>query len=221
MLAVIGQLLPLALAVALSTVPITAVITILLSQQSRAALPFMLCFFVGTLLVTALFSLGLRAAPLRTTRGAEDWFAAIEVIIGAAIVTYAIVIFARRHLSVAPEEMPRWLRAVGKLRPWQAAGLGLILSVRPKSLLLTAAAGLVIGPARLSTTEFVVAILVFVILGTSTVTVPVILALARPTAARRPLQAAERWITHNSRTVTVIVALVIGTVLVGNGLTRF
>jgi hypothetical protein len=221
MLAVIGQLLPIALAVALSTVPITAVITILLSQQSRAALPFMLCFFAGTFVVTSLFSLGLRAVPLRTTRGAEVWFAVFEVIIGLAIVTYAIVIFARRHLSTAPEEMPRWLRAVGKLRPWQAAGLGLILSVRPKSLLLTAAAGLVIGPARLSTSEFVVAILVFVILGTSTVTVPVILALARPAAARRPLRAAERWITRNSRTVTVIVALVIGKVLVGNGLTRF
>ncbi|HEY2643553.1 MAG TPA: GAP family protein [Galbitalea sp.] len=221
MLAVIGQLLPIALAVALSTVPITAVITILLSQQSRAALPFMLCFVAGTLIVTGLFSLGLRAVPLRTTRGAEVWFAVFEVIIGVAIVTYAIVLFARRHLSTAPEEMPRWLRAVGKLRPWQAAGLGLVLSVRPKSLLLTAAAGLVIGPARLSTSDFVIAIVVFVILGTSTVTVPVVLALARPTAARRPLRAAERWITRNSRTVTVIVALVIGTVLVGNGLTRF
>jgi Sap, sulfolipid-1-addressing protein len=221
MLAVIGQLLPLALAVALSTVPITAVLTILLSPQSRAGLPYMLAFVIGNIIVTAAFSLGLRAVPVRAAVGAQVGLAVFEVILGAAIIAYAIVIFARRHLSTRSEEIPRWLRAVGKLRAWPAAGLGLLLTVRPKSLLLTAAAGVAIGPAQLSASEFVIAVLVFVILGTSTVTVPVILALARPTSARRPLRAAERWIAHNSRTVTVLVALVIGTVLVGNGLTRF
>lgn len=221
MLAVIGQLLPLALAVALSTVPITAVLTILLSPQSRAGLPYMLGFVIGNIIVTTAFSFGLRAVPARASVGAQVGLAVFEVVLGLAIIAYAIVIFARRHLATPTDEMPRWLRAVGKLRPWPAAGLGLLLTVRPKSLLLTAAAGVVIGPASLTATEFVIAILIFVILGTPTVTVPVILALARPTSARRPLRAAERWIARNSRTVTVLVALVIGTVLFGNGLTRF
>jgi threonine/homoserine/homoserine lactone efflux protein len=221
MLAVIGQLLPLALAVALSTVPITAVLTILLSPGSRAGLPFMLGFLVGNIIVTTAFSLGLRAVPRPASKNTQVEFAIFELVLGAALIAYAVVVFARRRTSGPRDELPRWLRAVGNIRPGPAAGLGVLLTIRPKSLLLGAAAGLAIGPAHLSPGEFVVCIIVFIVIGTCTVTVPVIITLSRPATARRPLRAAERWIAHNSRTVTILVALVIGTVLIGNGLTRF
>ena len=47
------------------------------------------------------------------------------------------------------------------------------------------------------------------------------LALIRPTKAQRPLASAEDWLLRNRGTVATIVGVVVGLVIVGNGLMRF
>jgi hypothetical protein len=64
-------------------------------------------------------------------------------------------------------------------------------------------------------------LLVFVAVAGSTVSVPIVLTLASPASMRRPLEATEQWILRNGRTVTVLVAMIIGTVILGHGMTRF
>jgi hypothetical protein len=218
MLAVIGQLLPLALAVALSTVPIAAVLTILLSPRKNAAIPFLIGVLLGMFLVTGAFALGLRFVPDVSVSGKGLGLAIAEMVVGAALIAYAVVLFVRRKRTVQSEELPRWLKIVGNIRAAPALGLGLVLAVRPKALLLSAAAGIVLGPAHLSVTAFVVVLVLFVAVGGSTVLVPVVFALARPEQAERPLAAAVHWITRNSRIVAILVVLIIGTVILGAGL---
>lgn len=217
---VVGQLLPIALAIALSTVPLTAVLTILLSPRPAVALPFLIGLLLGMLIVTGAFALGLRAAPLAAGSAQQAALAIGEIVLGSALVVYGIVLFARRRKVPPIEDLPRWLKAVGRIRAAPAFGLGLILTVRPKALLLSAAAGIVIGSASFSPTEFVVVLLLFVVVGGSTVAVPVIFTLARPKEARRPLGAAERWIAENSRTMTTLIAVIVGVVVLGVGLTN-
>ncbi len=218
MLAVIGQLLPITLAVALSTVPITAVLTILLSPGSGAALPFAIGLVLGILLVTGALALGLRSVPANGSRTATVGFAIAELAVGAALVVYACILFARRRRVKPIDELPGWLRAVGRIRPLPAFGLGVLLAIRPKSLLLSATAGLIIGPAELGVTGFVLILVGYAVLGGSTVALPAILTLARPEKMRGPLGAAEHWSARNSRTVTTLVSLVIGTAVFGAGL---
>lgn len=81
---------------------------------------------------------------------------------------------------------------------WSSFGFGLVLNLRPKSILLSAAAAL----------------------SASTVAIPVIGAMVSPVKVEVWLQGARSWFGPNNRTVTILILLMIGVVIVGNGLTR-
>ena len=220
-LAVIGQLLPIAIALAISTVPITVTVAILLSPTaSRSALVFLIGWVLGTFAVAALFSFGLRGVQPFGSSAAQPLVGVIEMLIGLAIVVIGLRSLSRqRHRPAAPGS-PRVLRIVESIRPLPAFGLAVLLNIRPKALLLAAAAGVVIGSAGLETWQVTIALGVYVILGASTVALPIILFLARPERMERPLRAAQAWIARNNRTAASVVEIVIGTVILGDGLGR-
>ncbi|WP_158866065.1 GAP family protein [Leifsonia sp. AG29] len=221
MLGVIGQLLPLAIAVALSSVPILAALVLLL-EAKRPLVPtlFVVGYLVGLVVITSLFAIFLHAVPADTSTGAPPVVGVLEIVAGIALLVYAGIEVRRRRRKPERESLPRWMVALGRMRPAAALGLGLALTVRPKSILLAIAAGLVIGPAQLPAAQDAVAIAVFVVIGASSVGGPALFAVARPDAARPALSAAQGWLLRNDTTVAIVVAAVIGTVILGNGLTR-
>jgi hypothetical protein len=222
MLGVIGQLLPLAVAVALSSVPILAVLVILLGA-SRFAVPtlFVVGYVVGLLVMTTLFALGSRAIPAPTSAAAQPIIGTLEIVIGSALATYATILGIRHRRTPPRDQPPGWMLALGRLRPLPALGLGLALNVRPKSILLAVGAGLVIGSAKLTPSSYAIVLAVYIVIGASSVGGPACFAILRPTKAHRPLVSAERWLLRNRGTVATIVGIVVGIVIVGNGMTRF
>jgi Sap, sulfolipid-1-addressing protein len=222
MINVIGQLLPLMVAVALSSVPIMVTVTILLAPKSgRTAFAFLIGWFLGLFVVTGVLTLVLQSViPGATTRRSEPTVGVIEIVIGLLLIGYGVVLLVRSRNADAQTELPKWLRAVGTMRPLTSLGLALLLNIRPKSLLLSTTAALILGTTRLPVSETVIVLLVFTAVGGSTVGVPIVLALVNPRMMRRPLQATEGWLVRNSRTVTVVVAAIVGTVVLGDGLTR-
>ncbi|MGN7798839.1 GAP family protein [Leifsonia sp. 22587] len=222
MLSVIGQLLPLAVAVALSSVPILAVLVLLL-ESSRPLVPtlFVVGYVVGLVIITSLFAIFLHAIPANTSTGPEPFVGVLEIVVGIALLVYAVIEVRRHPQAAERESLPRWMVALGRMRTLPALGLGFGLNIRPKSVLLAIAAGLVIGPAQLPVSQDVVAIAVYVVIGASSVATPALFALIRPDKARPALAATQRWLLRNDTTIAIVVATVIGTVIIGNGLTRF
>lgn len=221
MIGVIGQLLPLMVAAALSTVPILVAITILLAPRSTAsAIVFLIGLLSGSFLMTGLLAYGAQALPTFSLLGSGPTVAAVATTIGLAFVASGVVLLVRGRAE-SRVGMPRWLRAVGTIRPITAFGLGLALNIRPKALLLSTAAALVIGTARLTTAEIVLVLATFAIAGGSTVAFPIVVALARPEATRPRLHEAERWIVRHARSVTAVVLLLVGAIILGDGLSRF
>ncbi|HEY4268963.1 MAG TPA: GAP family protein [Galbitalea sp.] len=220
-LALIGQLLPIGLAVAVSSVPLMVTITILLSPTAgRSSLAFLVGWIVGMFAVAALFSFGLRSVKPNEHPAAQPLVGVVEMLIGLAIVVHGMRQLVRRERASAATQLPRILRLVGSIRPAAAFGLALVLNVRPKAVLLAAAVGVIVGTAELQAWQDAIAIVVYVVLGASTVAVPIILCLARPERAQRPLRATQSWIERNNRSVTLVVEIVIGTVVLGDGLGR-
>ncbi|MGO4592760.1 GAP family protein [Leifsonia sp. 2TAF2] len=222
MLTVIGELLPLAVAVALSSVPILAVLVLLL-ESTRPLVPtlFVVGYVAGLVVITSLFAIFLHAIPANTSTGPEPVVGVLEIIIGVALLVYAVIEVRRHPQAAESESVPRWMSALGRMRSVPALGLGLALNIRPKSILLAVAAGLVIGPAQLPVSEDVIAIAVYVLIGGSTVGAPALFALIRPDKARPALASTQQWLLRNDTTIAIVVAAVIGTVIIGNGLTRF
>src|SRR5262245_31207382 len=110
MLQAIGHVLPIAIAVAISSVPIMATILILLSEnRSRSALPFLIGFVLGLAIVVSLCTLFAQAIPTpRSSRRPDTVVGGLEILVGLALVVIAIVAWvrARRNPSTA---VPKWL----------------------------------------------------------------------------------------------------------------
>jgi hypothetical protein len=217
----IGHLLPIALAVAISTVPIMATILVLLSpRRGRSALPFLLGWVLGIATVVSLCTAFAQLIPTsRSPRRPETTIGIAEMLVGVALVVIAIIAWrrARRNPSTA---MPKWLNAVGSLGRWSSFGLAFALNVRPKGLLLAVAAGLSLRADGLSLGESAVAIAIYTLIGCSTVAVPIIVTLAAPERMEPRLVSAKEWITRNNGIITAIILVMVGVVIFGTGLGR-
>jgi hypothetical protein len=219
-LGTIGAVLPLGLAAALSTVPIAVVITLLLSQRATAnGIAYLVGQFVGVIALTLALGSGLSLLPNRQSVAHDTLAGAVEILIGATLVVYGTVGALRRRKTPS-EVSQRWLRRLHTIPPRAALGFGLLLNVRPKALLLVIAAGLAIAGGDLSVTETVISSLVYAVLATSIVAGTVIAHLARPIPTARWLENARTWLGAHGQLIAMIVSILIGVVLIGNGLGR-
>jgi threonine/homoserine/homoserine lactone efflux protein len=216
----IGDLLPLALGVGISPVPIIAVILMLLAPRARAtSVGFLVGWVAGIVVVSVVFVL------LASTLGgdssdepsaATSW---IQLIIGVGLIALGFRQWGTRPAVGEPAKLPRWMSAIDSFTPGKALGLAFVLAaVNPKNLLMAVAAGTTIGSAGLSTGQVVVCVAVFVVLAASTVAVPVVAYLLAAERMRRPLDELKGWLQQNNVTVMAVLLLVIGVALLGKGL---
>ncbi|MFD6860501.1 GAP family protein [Rhodococcus sp. NPDC060090] len=210
----IGEVLPLAVGVAISPIPIVAVILMLLSRNARATSSgFGLGWVVGILAVTGIMIL--LSGSLTPEDDGESSTGWAKVILGLLLILLA---FKQWH-SRADTTPPKWMQALDEFTFIKAAGLGLALSaVNPKNLLLCASAGVTIGTAGLSSGNAVVVWLVFTILAACSVLVPVIGYAFAAERLADTLDAAKNWLQANNHMVMAIVLLIMGVTVVGKGL---
>jgi hypothetical protein len=215
---VLVELVPLALAAALSTVPITAAILILLSEKSgESALPFMAGWVVGTASALTLWILAAAILPDRP-RQAKGVISTLEVVVGAALVVFGVVSFVR-HRRTPSGRRPGWMDALGSFSSLPAFGIGLALNVRPKAVLLYAAASLSIRKASLGVDETIVLIVLYTAIATSTVVAPVLVSVFAPEWMEPRLVAARDWITLHGPAATAVVMAGVGAFVMYAGLT--
>ncbi|MET4156977.1 GAP family protein [Agromyces sp. PvR057] len=222
MLAAIGHLLPIAVAAAVSSVPVMATIVLLLSpNRTRTALPFLIGWVAGLLVVVSICTLFAQLIPtpkigLRPNTAIGIW----ETVIGSALIVLAIVSWVRSRHD-ARTELPKWLRSIDRIGAWQAVGLALVLNLRPKAILLAIAAGLAIRGEGLDLTATAIAVGVYVVIAASSVAVPIIVTLAAPARMEPRLVIWQDWLIRNSAVVTSLIVLMVGVVVLGSGLSRF
>lgn len=222
MLQAIGHILPIALAVAISSVPILASIVILLSpERSRTAIPLLIGWVIGLLVVVSVCAIGATLVPTPTgPRKQDDGVGVAEIIAGLALLVMAVLEW-RRSRKNPDAAMPKWLNTVGTLHPRSVFGLALLLNVRPKAILLAVAAGLALAAEELSVGQSAVTIGIYTAIAASTVVVPIIATLASPERMEPRLHAAHDWLRANGGLVTSLILFVVAFAVIGSGLARF
>ncbi|WP_410877027.1 GAP family protein [Nocardia sp. A7] len=212
---VLGGLLPLAVGVALSPVPIIAAILMILSKNAGgAAKGFAAGWVGGIVVVTGVMTL---LAGVLGGSDSEPSTAAslVKIVLGAALVVLAVIQWQERSQT----EVPGWMQAIDTLTPVKAVGLGALLSgVNPKNLLLCVSAGVAIGSGGLSAGGEVVAIVVFTVLASTTVLAVVIGYMIAADKLGPTLDRLREWLQLNNHAVMAIVLLIMGTVVVGKGI---
>jgi hypothetical protein len=220
MLSALGPLLPIAVAVAVSTVPIMATILILLSpKRNQSAIPFLIGWVVGMAAVVVIAAFGANALPIGSFRGQQRAIAIGQILVGTALLVAAVMAW-RRATRARADQGNRWLGRVDRMGPVAALGLALALNLRPKALLLGAAAGLSVAGSSLKTTEAVIVLAIYVGLSSSTVIVPIVATLVAPAWTQPRLVLARDWLSHNSAQITVVVLVMVGFVILGAGISQ-
>jgi threonine/homoserine/homoserine lactone efflux protein len=223
MAAVIGDLLPLAIGIAISPIPIIAVILMLLSRKATAtSTGFLLGWVVGIVLVTVVV-LVLVGQAGNTAGGEPSTLSSVlKLVLGAALILLAVRQWQGRPKAGETGAMPKWMDAIESFSFVRALLLGFGLSaINPKNLLLCLAAGTTIGAAHLPIGQVIVATVVFTLLACSSVAVPVVGYLAARDRMAAPLDRLRAWLTQNNAAVMAVLLLVIGTVLLGKGIAGF
>ncbi|MGW0179605.1 GAP family protein [Nocardia sp. NPDC003345] len=213
---VLGDLLPIAVGVAISPIPIVAAILMILSARARGAgLGFAGGWVAGIALATAIVTLlagPLGGSPYREPSGAGAW---AKIVLGVLLLALAAVQWWHRDDT----EVPAWMRAVDELTVERAFGLGVLLSaVNPKNLLLCLSAGVVIGAGSISGGGQVVAVVVFTLLSASTVLAVILGYMVAADRLRVPLGRLRDWLQENNHLVLAIVLLLMGVVVLGKGI---
>jgi threonine/homoserine/homoserine lactone efflux protein len=217
---VIGSLLPLALGVAISPVPIIAVILMLFAPRAGGTgLGFMLGWVVGIVVAVVVFLLVAGATDIGDSDEPSTLASWIKLLLGLLFLLLAVGQWRKRpHDGVEPE-LPGWMTSIDKVTPGKAAGLGFLLSaVNPKNLAMAIAAGVTIADGALSGGGQTVAVIVFTVIAASTVAVPVIAYAVAADRMRGPLDELKSWLEANNATVMSVLLVVLGVVILGKGL---
>lgn len=224
MLEVLGNILPLAVAVAVSPLPIIAVILMLMSPRSGTlGIGFLAGWFTGILAATTVVTLLADLAPGPTSSGGpQPVIGVVQLILGVLLVLLGIRQWRSRPAAGQEAELPSWMSKIDSMGLFAALGLAFALAaINPKNLLVAAAAGTVIGKAGLGTGGSTVAVLCFTVMAALTVAAPVLLTLVLPQRAATMLSGIRTWLTANNATIMTVVFIILGAQVIGKGLGSF
>jgi threonine/homoserine/homoserine lactone efflux protein len=215
--AVLGQLIPLALVVAMSPLTIIpAIVLVLQSDRARATgLAFMSGWLLGLAATTTVF-VQLPRLLDGLNRPAPTWAAWVRIAVGVALVALGVWRWVTRHQVT---KQPAWLSRLSRMTPAGAAaiGLGLIL-VNPKVLVMNAAAGLVIGTAGVGVSGAWLAVAYYTVLAGSTVLVPILAYAVAGQRVDHQLERVKRWMERQHAVLMAGFLAVVGLLLVYTGI---
>lgn len=215
----IGNLLPSAVGVALSPIPIVAVVLMLSTPRGRSnGAAFAVGWVLGLLVVSNIV--------LVVESGADDADSAssttastVTLVLGVLFLVMAARQWRKRPAKGEAALMPKWVAAVDHFKLPKAFVLGILLSaVNPKNLALTVAAAASIAQVGLSSAEAETAALIFVAIGSLTVVGPVLLYLIAGDRVANLLASVKEFMTEHNAVIMMIVLLILGAKLIGNGI---
>lgn len=218
-----GQILPIAVGVAVSPLPIVAVVLMLVTQGGRAnGIGFLVGWWIGLALVGAIV-LSVSSGADGTDEGAPaTWVSWLKVVLGVLLLLVAARQWKARPASEEEPPTPKWMGALDAFTPVKAVGAGVVLSaLNPKNLLLAVAGAVAIAGAGITTAQEVGSWIVFVAVASVGVAAPLVIYFAMGARSREVLDRLKGWLVRNNAVIMAVLLLVIGVKLIGDAIAGF
>ena len=219
----IGQMLPTAVGVAISPLPIVAVVLMLVTPRGRVNGPaFLLGWIVGLSIVGVIVLTVAGGADASDAGEPATWVSVLELLLGLAALLMSARQFRGRPRAGEAPETPKWMRALDTFTPVKAIGAGALLSgLNPKNLLLAVAGATAIAQAGIDTGDEAIAYALFVLIASLGVGLPVVLTIALGERSRALLDELKDWLARNNAVIMAVLMVVIGAKLIGDAISGF
>jgi threonine/homoserine/homoserine lactone efflux protein len=216
----IGQVLPLAVAVALSPFPIVAIVLVLATPRARVNGPM---FVLGCLIGLAVVGIVVLAlvGPAGASEGRQPatWVDGVKIVLGGLLLLLAVRQWRSRPRQGEEVKEPAWMGAIDSFTPGRALGAGVVLAgVNPKNLLLAAGAAATIAQTGIPIREQAIAYAVFALIGLVGVGTPLVLSFALGERSKPMLDGLKEWMTRNNDAIMAAICLLIGVKLIGDAI---
>jgi threonine/homoserine/homoserine lactone efflux protein len=217
----IGQVIAFAVGVALSPVPIIAVVLMLATPKGRVNGPAFLGGWVLGLAVLGTAVLLIASGAAASKHGAPaTWVSIVKLVLGVGLLLLAAKQWHGRPRGDAQPELPKWMRAVDKFTPARSTAMGVALSaINPKNLLLVVAAAAAIAQTGTDAAAQAVALAVFILIATLGVGSPVAIYYLTGDRATKILGELHDWMARENATIMAVIYLIIGAKLIGDAIT--
>jgi threonine/homoserine/homoserine lactone efflux protein len=219
----IGEMLPFAVGVAISPMPIVAVVLMLVTAKGRVNGPAFLSGWLGGIAAVGAILLLVASGGDASENGEPaTWIDWLKLVLGVLLLLVALQQWRTRPHEGDEPAKPKWMSALDDFTPIKAAGSGTLLSaVNPKNLLLILAGAAAIAQTGISAGEQAVALVVFVFIASVGVGTPVFLYFALGNRSRATLERLKTWMARNNAVIMAVLLLVIGVKLIGDALAGF
>jgi len=214
------RIVTLALGVALSPLPIVAVLVILLTKRARiSSLVFVAAWVLGvaTAITLALFFADQATQPPQGIDLPAEGL--ITFLLGLGLVIIAWLARRGRFRSADPDAPPTWVGAVDNLSPWGGALVAFTnATTSPKNLALAIAAALTIKNNIRPPAETTLAVAVYIAIASVTIVTPVVLFFVGGERSKGILREWKAKVTSSAAAATEIIAFFLGVGLAVKGL---
>ncbi len=217
----IGEILPVAIGIALSPLPIVAVILMLFTPRARAnGLAFLAGWTGGLLVVGGILLVLSDATDAASDDGGESTLSGVvKLLLGVGLVLLAVRSWRARPPDGVEPELPKWMSALDTFTAPRSLAVGAALSsVNPKNLALLLAGIATISGSGLSGGEEAAVLVVFVGIASLSIVIPVGTYFALGDRAEATLTPAKDWLARNNAAVMAVILVIFGAKLLGDGI---
>jgi threonine/homoserine/homoserine lactone efflux protein len=217
---IVGEILPLALVVAISPINVIPVILLLFTKRPLVnASCFFVGFFAGVAAVLVALVAIAEAVDLTPGSGHSTWVAVLKLALGTYLLVAAVRKFRSRPRDGDEGTMPKWMDGIGGFSPGRSLGAGLVLgSVNPKNVVVGFAAAATIASVASSHAQQIVAITIYVLVAVLGVAAPIAVTVFFGDRSPNVLDGWKVWLAQNNATVMSVLFLIFGVVLIGQGI---
>jgi threonine/homoserine/homoserine lactone efflux protein len=206
--------------VALSPVPIIAVVLMLATPQGRINGPAFLAGWIVGIAVLGTIVLLVASGASASDHGAPaTWVSIVKIVLGVLLLALAAKQWRGRPRGDAEPELPAWMKTIDTFTPVKSIGMAVLLSaINPKNLLLVVAAAAAIAQTGASTVDQAVALAVFILIATLGVGAPVAIFFLMGARATKILGELHEWMARENATIMAVICLIIGAKLIGDAI---
>ena len=219
----IGQMLPFAVGIAISPIPIVAIVLMLGTKNAKSDSLSFLAGWIISMAVAGAILLAVVGSSDPTDNGApSDSTSTLKLILGILLVGLAVKQWRGRPKAGEDAPMPKWMDAVEGFTPVKSAGLGALVSVvNPKNLILIVGGATAIAQTDISGGDQAIVWAIFIAIATIGVAAPIVIYFAMGEKAAAILDDLKGWMAQNNAAIMAVILVIIGVKLIGDSISGF